>query len=455
MKTKLTLLLIVFLSLFTANAQQNEACMEKLSIFSEAAKVKNYDAAFEPWMFVRKTCPTLNNAIYAYGERILKDKIKKTTGGEKIKWTNDLIALYKEGMKYMPSKYKVGKTEAKIGQLMFNEKMGTANAQFEVFDNAFKKDAKSFQNPKSIYTYFKLMVNMYDGKTKTFQELVDLYTTVTDKIELENKNFSSKVDALLLKEEAGTISKKDKKRLKSYNSYLAGYDKIVKGIDKDLGDRANCDKLVPLFEKNFEANKNNVAWLRKAASRLAGKDCADSPLFKKLVETFHSIEPSAKTAYYLGILNAKKGNTAVAEKYYNESARLHTEGFEKSKVYYKLAVMNKKRGRKAAARTYAKKALAAQPSFGKAYLLIAGMYASSANSCGTTTFEKRATFWLAANVAEKAGRVNGALKRSAAKTAANYRAKAPSKEDIFSSGKAGQTIKIGCWINKSVKVLTL
>jgi len=455
MKTKLTLLVILFFSLFAANAQQNEACMEKLSIFSEAVKVKNYDAAFEPWMFVRKTCPTLNNAIYAYGERILKDKIKKSTGVEKTKWANDLIALYKEGIHHMPAKYKVGKTEAKIGQLMFDEKLGTAHTQFEVLHNAFIKDAKSFQNPKAIYTYFKLMVGMYDGGGKKFHDLVDLYTVVTDKIDLENKNFSGKVDALLAKEEAGTISKKDTKRLKSYNTYLFAFDQIAKGVDKELGDRANCDKLVPLFEKNFEANKGDVAWLRKAASRLAGKDCADAPLFKKLVETFHNLEPSAKTAYYLGMLSAKKGDTAGAERYYNESASLHTEGFEKAKVYFKLAVMNKKRGRKGAARTYAKKALSAQPSFGKAYLLIAGMYASSANSCGTTTFDKRATFWLAANMAEKAGRVNGALKRAAAKTAANYRAKAPSKQDIFTSGKAGQSVKIGCWIGRSVKVPTL
>ena len=104
-------------------------------------------------------------------------------------------------------------------------------------------------------------------------------------------------------------------------------------------------------------------WLRKAASRLAGKDCADAPLFKKLVETFHNIEPSAKTAYYLGMLSSKKGDAAGAERYYNESANLHTEGFEKAKVYYKLAVMNKKRGRKGAARTYANKAVSAQPSF--------------------------------------------------------------------------------------------
>ncbi len=455
MKTKFTLLLIVFLSLFSANAQKNEACMEKLSLFSEAVKIKNYEAAFTPWMFVRKTCPTLNNAIYTYGEKILKHKIKLATGAEKTILINDLIALYKESVQHMPSKYKVGKTEAKIGQLLFDQKIGTLASQFEIFDHAFKTDSKSFQNPKAIYTYFKLEVDMYDMGDEDFQHLVNLYSVISNKIELENKRITAKVDALLIKVENGSITAKEKRRLKSYNSFLKGFSQIAKGVDKELGDRANCDKLVPLFEKNFEANKTNLTWLRKAASRLAGKDCADAPLFKKLVKTFHYLEPSAKTAYYLGMLSVKKGDITSAEKYYNESANLNTDGFDKAKVYYKLAVMNKKRGKKTAARTYANKALSVQPSFGKAYLLIANMYASSANSCGTTTFEKRATFWLAANTAIKAGKVSAALKSLATKTAASYNGKAPSREDVFSSGKSGQTIKIGCWIGRSVKVPAL
>ena len=455
MKTNITLSLLMLFGMFTLNAQQNEACMEKLSIFSEAVKVKNYDAAFEPWMYVRENCPKLHKATYAYGAKILENKIKKSEGGEKIKWVNDLINLHKESLQHMPSKHKIGKTEAKIGQLMFDQKLGVPADQFVVFDKAFKTDSKSFQNPKSIYTYFKLVVGMFDKGEKDFQFLVDMYTTVTDKIELENKFLSGKIDALLIKEEAGTISTKESKKLKFYNSYLFNYAKISGGVDKELGDRAGCDKLVPLFEKNFEANKDNIAWLKGAASRLNGKDCADAPIFKKLVETFHSLDPSAASAKYLAKLSLNKKDYAGAEKYYNESANLYTDGFDKAKVYYVLAVLNKKRGRKGAARTYANKTLAAQPSFGKAYLLIAGMYASSANSCGTTTFDKRATFWLAANVAEKAGRVNGSLKKAAAQTAANYRAKAPSKQDIFTSGKSGQTLNIGCWINKTVKVPAL
>jgi tetratricopeptide (TPR) repeat protein len=296
------------------------------------------------------------------------------------------------------------------------------------------------------------MVGLYDNKTKDFQELVDLYTTVTDKVESEQKNYSGKKDAILLKEENGTITSKDKKRLKSYDSYLINYVKISKGIDKDLGDRANCDKLIPLFEKNFEANKGNATWLKNAASRLKGKDCGDDPLFVKLVETFHNIDPSAKSAYYLGYLNEEKKAYADAEKFYNESANLHSEGFEKAKIYYRLAVMSKKRGAKSKSYNYARKTLVAQPSFGKAYLLISKLYGDSANECATTEFDRRAVYWLAANMADKAGKINTTLKKPAAQTAANYRAKAPNKEMIFSEGMAGKKIAIGCWINKTVTV---
>ena len=39
--------------------------------------------------------------------------------------------------------------------------------------------------------------------------------------------------------------------------------------------------------------------------------------------------------------------------------------------------------------------------------------------------------------------------------AANYRAKAPQRAEIFEGGKQGETIKIGCWIGRSVKVPSL
>ena len=57
--------------------------------------------------------------------------------------------------------------------------------------------------------------------------------------------------------------------------------------------------LVPLFEKDFEAKKGDVSWLRNANARLSAKDCED-PLFFKISEALHQLEPSAASAYSLG-----------------------------------------------------------------------------------------------------------------------------------------------------------
>ena len=70
------------------------------------------------------------------------------------------------------------------------------------------------------------------------------------------------------------------------------------------------------------------------------------------------------------------------------------------------------------ARQYFQEALSLNPSDKTPHIYIASMYASSANSCGDTTFNKQAVFWLAAQEASKAG-------SAGAKYAESYNAKAP------------------------------
>jgi hypothetical protein len=89
---------------------------------------------------------------------------------------------------------------------------------------------------------------------------------------------------------------------------------------------------------------------------------------------------------------------------------------------------------------------------GKAYMLIASLYAASANDCGTSQFEKRAVYWLAAKTARKAANVDPGVKKTAMKMAASYEGRAPSKTDIFTEGRAGETITFSCWIRSSVTV---
>ena len=169
----------------------------------------------------------------------------------------------------------------------------------------------------------------------------------------------------------------------------------------------------------------------------------------------HLLNPTAESAYNLGVSYYNKKNTAKALEYLNQSADLQKDNGKKANVYYTIAANIYGSSNKSQARSYAEKALAAQPSFGKAYLFIAQLYANSVNECGTTPFEKRAVNWLAAQTARRAGQVNSALKATADQTAASYEQRAPSKGDIFNEGMAGKSIAFRCWIGKSVTVPNL
>ncbi len=456
MKTKITLLLTLFFVGIVSFAQQDEECMTKLSIFHEYVKAKNFDAAYQPWMDVRNKCPKFNNAIYIDGEKILEDKIDKSEGAEKKAFVEDLIKLWGERIENFPNKTPKGEYAAQSCQLMYDnrELLGKSDSDlYACFDTAYNSDKKTFKSPKSLYTYFSLMVDLYDAKQKPAEDLFNKYDDVVEKVEDEVKNYSEKLNKLIEKEEAGTpLSSKDERYKRSYESYLNAYDQISGSIDQKLGDRANCENLIPLYQKGFEDNKTNAVWLQRAAGKMSEKECTDDPLFFKLVNAYHALSPSANSAYYLGILKDKEGKPNEAIAFYEEAIKLETDNFKKAKLNKKIGLKLKAKGNYGRARSFFREALRLNPSDGHPYLSIANMYAASANSCGDTNFNKRAVFWLAAEEARKAARVDPTLSKVAAQTAENYLAKAPTKADIFSENNGGQVIRIGCWIGASVTV---
>ncbi|TYB79189.1 hypothetical protein [Bizionia myxarmorum] len=460
MKTKITLLAVMlFLGFQAVNAQQDEECMTKLSIFSEYAKAKNFDAAYEPWMYVRTNCPKLHKAIYSQGSDILDYKISNATGADKVNFIKDLAKLYEERQVHFASDSPVGEYQTKACQLQYDNKEALGLSDLELyncFDAVFTSDKENFTNPKSLYTYFSLMVDLYDAGSKSDADLFNKYDDVAEKIQTEVGNYSEKLNVLIEKVEAGTdLTSKEASYQRSYESYLNAYDQVATGVDKKLGDRANCENLIPLYQKGFEDNKTNAVWLQRAAGKMSEKECTDDPLFFKLVNAYHEISPSANSAYYLAILKDKEGKVNEALSFYEQAVSLETDKFKKARLNEKIGDKLRGKGRYGNARTYYMKSLQLNPSNGRPHLRIAAMYSSSANDCGDSNFNKRAVFWLAADEAEKAGRVDPTMKSAAAQSAASYRANAPQKSEIFQSGMSGKTINIGCWIGKSVTVPTI
>ncbi|WP_298924447.1 hypothetical protein [uncultured Allomuricauda sp.] len=456
MKKKHYLTMIaILMSMGLSMAQaQNPECMTNLSIYAEHAKVKNYDAAYEPWKMVYESCPDINKANFSYGEKILSHKIKNSSGADKDGYIQDLMSLYDNSLKFFPQKFSKAGVAIDKALLSYDNKMASNDQLYDMLGTAFQGDKKNFKNPKALYLYFSSLVDLHGAGKKDLQEVFDVYDDVTEKVEDENKKLTAIVTKLLPKDSLGTLTSKEKRQLRAATTNSKSYGKIAGSIDSKLGALADCGNLIPLYQKSYEAKKGDVKWVKRAVGRMFSKDCTDDPLFSTMVELQAELDPSADVYVYLGTLKTKSGDSKGAIADFNKAVELEADSYRKSNILYKIAT-TVRRSSKSQARSYALKAIDANSSNGKAYLLIANLYAGSANACGTTAFEKRAIYWKAADMARKAGRVDPSLSGRANQSAASYAAKAPTKEMIFSAAMAGKTVTFKCWVGGSVKVPNL
>jgi len=455
MKTKFfNVVLVLLLGFGSVNAQE---CATELSLFNDSAKAKIYQDAMPRYKKLIVDCPTVSIALYQRADKMFDDLIKKESDEAKKKVLAQMkINNLKLRLEHFPAKSPVGMIYSEIGEAMYNNEIGTEAEQFKYFDDAWNQDSKNFKSPKGLYIYFLLFDKLEDQKQKEINELFEKYDQLISQIEgMENVQALVAKEIMAKKENQEQLTKREERDLKNSGIYLKNYALIKKGIGGVLGQKADCDNLIPMYSKDFEAKKTDKDWLRIAASKMNYKDCTSDPLFFKLVEALHNLEPSAKTAFYLGRLAINNGDEAKGMEYYKNAAELEEDNSDKAKAYFSIAELYKKKGSLSSAMNYYNKAIEYKPSLGIAYLRIASMIAGSANNCGETTFDKQAVYWKAATYADRAARVDASIKKTAEETADSYRQRAPSKADIFQYNMQGKTISFPCWFGGSVKVPVL
>lgn len=454
MKTKLTLLTFLVAAFAQRIMAQEGDCANNFSIFVEYAKTKNYEAAYTPWLKTRKECPKYHQATYIYGEKILKDKIDNAADA-KVKKTfiDDLLAMYDEFDKNFPDNNR-GSAVDKV-MLMMENNIGTDQEHYDMLHAAYPANKANF-SAKATYAYFSLFVDQYTAGNKgiELQDVFDRYDDLNEQLQKSTAELEAKKDELIVKQETSSLTKKEERNFNAYETNISALAVVTSSMDGKISQLSSCDQLIPFYQKNFDAHKTDAVWLQRAAQRMDAKDCTKDPMFVTIAEALHKLNPTADSAYNIGVAALNQNDKTKAIDYFNQSADLQTDITKKAKTYYLMATLFTN-SNPSKARSYAQKALSVKPSYGKAHLFIAQLYASSVNDCGNNPFDKRAVYWLAADTAEKAGRVDSSMSGAANSTAASYRKSAPSKSEIFQAAKQGQTIKFDCWIGLSVKVPNL
>ena len=401
----------------TLNAQRD--CSGVNNEIHQLAIAKDYSEIVSRWAS-SSDCSAVNDTIFADWEQSLQYAIKHSNADDQLKNVDNLLALYKNYNKNFPSNDKG--LSVKSALLLDSHHIGKPEEIYNLLDIAFISDPATFTDPKALHLYFDLYFNQYKAGA------------------IKEADVFAKSQAVRLRLNQLAVS--NPKSARSYQSASSG----IKALMAPL---LTCDKLVSYYEISLDLKKNDPRWLQNTTESLQSASCMTIPFFLKVAKVWHQTEPNAKSAEALGLAYLQNNNKEKGLEYYQSAANLETDSSRKGNIYYAMATAVGTNP--PLALDYLKKAVDVNPSLGKAWLLIAHLYAG-ASDCGTTPFEKKAIYFLAANTARKAGENDPSIKAASVQQTKQYLEKAPTKAEIKSEKKSGKKVTFRCWINETVNI---
>ncbi len=411
-------------------------CRLNLSLMQTSAKAESYDSALKPWMAVYENCPASSKNIYIYGPRIFKALYEATPDAAKKKeYLDKTMEIYDTRIKYY------GEDDAKGTILAYKaydymELMGEKTDQAVVYSwlGEAIKEMKGNMNPLDAYSYYMVasLSQYLNDNSKKDQYLQDYFTVVgyVDQAIANAKSANDQANADYL----GMVK-----------------DGIVKGfISSGAGD---CKTLTEYYADKVEPNKANKEFLNEVINALGSVGCSETDLYFTASEYLYRLEPSAGAAIGLANKSLRDKDYDTALKYYDEAANLETDKNKASDYMMQLAGIFSNQRNFAKARQAAIEATVYNPNNGEAYILIAQLYASSANNIFSEPEKAGLVYLVAVDKLQKARSVDPSVAAKANSLINRYSAAFMDTETAFMMGiKSGETVFIPGWIGESTTV---
>ena len=361
---------------------------------------RDYVSAYGSFETAPADCAFTDRA-YADVEQLLKIRLDNAKPEEMSPRLDALFAYYDKFDQINPGNAKghlVRKAKA------YKRYADDASSAYKMLERAYAQDRSNFGDAEALFDYFTGYHAQYAaGKVKD-ADLISRYGEISSRLASEMKTADRK---------------------QPYRFAMRGIDALM---DREL----TCEKLLPVYSKQYNENRDNVAWFAGAAALLGRKKCHADTLAARIFDRWYQLDKSPESAAAL-----------------SESASLETDPLKKAEMLYRLAVRTAT-GDPGQADSLLSKALAANPKMGRAHLLRASLYANS--NCGSNEFERKAMNFLAATEALKAASVQPELKATADSEAARYRANVPTPAEIKAAKMAGKSLKLNCWIKEPVNI---
>ena len=414
-----------------------EECAMRMSLYNEFYKQKNYKDAVNDWRKVFLNCPAASKNTFIRGATIYKNLIKaEKNAALKDKLVDTLMMIYDQRIVYFKQ-----------------EGVVLANKGVDLYDYRGKEAAAD------VYAMLKKSCELEKGETGArvatvmMQSAVDQYKAE----EIDGAEVISAYDLamntldLAIAANKAIVASGDAKKVPAAQKELENLDLDVKNVEALFSESgaATCDALIAIFEAKFDANKDDVEWLRKVTKLLDKAECNSSELFAKSSEALYALEPTAQAARNLARLFVAKQDLEKAVSYYEKASQLQEDNITKSQYYWEWSqvVMSQRHFQRV--RELANMALKANPANGRAYIAIGRAYAADAQNIGKEQVEHNAAYWAAVDKFIKARQVDSSCDAEASELINTYKKHFPNKEDAFMFGiQEGAPWTVGGWINE-------
>lgn len=411
----------------TANDEGATKCAEFRSLYFQYLKQKMYQDAANFWNKAWEFCGDEGaDAKFFTNGRYIYSKLKREDGKtkEQIKALNDTLHIIFEAR--MQVEEDPEWTADYAASLVSND-----SEDYDKIDSLFKVSLPALnENVKSkhITQYFKhLILNKFNAapaeeKEDARTEVIEEYIVLSEYVGLATKKAEAEED------------KNEVKRQKSAQSFL---DKYFLKIAQD------CSVLEGVFSKKLANLPTDPEVKKKKVNNylnlLDQKDCQSTEVYGQFVDTLIVVDPTASAYYFGGSYALKNDDASKAADYFEKAVELEADGENKDKYLYSLATAQYAKGSYSSAFRTAKQV---EGEFkGEALYICANAIAATANSCGGTTFERKANFWLANDYIKRAI-ANGKEGVSSGK----YLSSAPTNTEAFNEGvSAGASVTCSCW----------
>lgn len=438
MKLRRFLFLGAILCMSAMAFAQNEKCNTDISIYRE--EFKNWDGKassatpvmISAWRRVFLNCPSYKERTLTDGTKIVNNALIKGTNDAELKekYIDTLVMVYETRIQYFPTSKtgdQVGNIKGRMGLdlMAFPSRMEQA---YEALRDAINIDGNN-TNYAFIDGYFSTIINMVKAGKLDETVILDEYSHLMDIVDFNIKKYTEEGNEKL----------------------LSNFNATKGNLEGGVQPYANCEDLVRIFQKKYDADPNNVELLQKIASVLAARNCDKTDLYFNVAIKLHKLNPSPESAYFIGKRYLSDQEYSKATNYLIEATK-STDVKSAQQSYKYLAQIMWKEGKGEQGRTYARKAIELDKTDGEPYMIIGYIYAASSKDCNSNAIHAKAVYWAAVDKFQKAKEVDPSLTSKANEMIREYSKLFPTSEEAFFNNVfEGDEYEVGCWINEKTK----